>query len=126
MTKKRFVKSRKKLSNSEAYEKIEQIAMQLQNETEKMVLNLIPNKEKTLEEMDAATRFCLLSDGVTSIEQAIEVTQEEVKYMMWKIQEDYARYLSPGAHHFVTGLRIIKKPNEISGEEKCEQMELFS
>lgn len=127
ITKNRFVKSRKKLSESEAYGKIEQIAMQLQSESEKMVFNLIPNKGKKFEEIDAATRFCLLADGVTSIEQAIEVTQQEVIYLMWKVQEDYARYLSPGVHHFVTGLKVIKKSSESEKEEgKFEQMELFS
>lgn len=103
------VKSRKKLTESEAKIKIEGLAMQIQNETENLIINLIPNKYKDLTEIDAATRFCLMADGYTNIKEAIDDTRETIDNLCWKITEDYTRFLPIGTHTFVTGLIIHKK-----------------
>ena len=115
------IKSRKKLTEKEAEEKIEQLAMQIQNETEFYIINLLPNLNKDFMDIDNATRFCLVSGGYTSIEQAIADTKLAIENIQWKITEDYARFLSPGIHTFVTGL-VIKKREVTS---KDEQLSLF-
>ena len=102
------VKSRKKLTGEEAKAKIENLAMELQNETEKLVMNLIPIKYKDFMEIDSATRFCLISDGYTNVEEAISETRKRIDHICWKIKEDYARFLPVGIHTFVTGLVIHK------------------
>lgn len=104
----RKIKSRKKLTGEEAKVKIENLAMELQNETEMMIINLLPNKYKDFMEIDRATRFCLTSGGYTNIQDAISETQKQVDYLCWKIREDYARFLPVGTHTFVTELVIYK------------------
>ena len=123
---KKRAKSRKKLTEEEAHERINQIAMQIQNETEYYVINLRPNIGKTLAELDSSTRFCLLSDGYTTVEQAMEECRERLEMMSWKISEDYARFLSEGMHFFVAGVKIYKPgESEETKENTEEQLTLF-
>lgn len=123
---KKRVKSRKELTEEEAYDRINQIAMQIQNETEFFVINLHPNIGKSLAELDSATRFCLLADGFTTVEQAIEVCRDRLEIMSWKITEDYARFLSEGMHFFEAGVRIYKPKVEHETKEiKEQQLTLF-
>ncbi|REH82327.1 hypothetical protein DOS74_03155 [Staphylococcus felis] len=120
---KKRTKTRKKLTEQEAKDRIQHIATQIANETE-FYLILAQNTGKTVLEVDNTLRFCLLVDGYLNIDDAIEDLKERVGNMSWKIQEDLSRFLPDGYYQFIGGLTLnINREKVVS--KQVEQMELF-
>ena len=104
--------SRKKLSEEEALEKMANLYMQLQNEQEALMINYYPNRHKPFHELDKVMQLVLTIENVQNVEECIFRTEERVKQLEWKINEDYGRFVSPGVHRLASGHLFIKAGEE--------------
>ncbi|ULG73005.1 hypothetical protein [Macrococcus brunensis] len=116
-------KTRKKLTEQEAKDRINSIATQIQTETEFYLIDLLPNAGKSIIEIDGKLRSCLSPDGYLHVDDAIEDLRSRVSDLCWKIQEDLSRFLPDGHHRFIGGLTLsINREKEDRIEE---QLTLF-
>lgn len=86
----RRVKSRKRLTQKEALERISHLMMEYQAEKEMQIALSHP--------IDKTMNLILTMTGVDDIEQAKKQNQENLDYIEWKIEEDYSRYVGVGTH----------------------------
>jgi hypothetical protein len=87
--KKRFSLTRRKLSTEEANEKIQILFQSLSVEHEN-VMYWSQRIGKQLEQIDT---FILMSDGISTPEEAIELSKDLQEYIHRKIYEDYGRFV---------------------------------
>ena len=88
--KRRRVKSRKKLTHEEALERISHLAMELQAEKEMYIALRQP--------LDSSMNLIFTMTGIDDLEKAKKQNEENIDWILWKINEDFGRYVKPGTH----------------------------
>lgn len=108
ITKKRRVKSRRKLTQEQALSMISNLMMEYQSEKE---MQLALNKP-----IDKTMKLILSLAGIEDVEQAKRQNEENLNFIQWKIYEDLGRYVEPGIYKLDAHPYFFTKLEEMTRE----------
>lgn len=94
---KRKIKSRKQLTNEEARQKIASLQQALITHQD----NIHYWEKRIRKKLEFIDRFILGTDKLETPEEFIKMSTESIDWIMWKIKEDYGRFLTEKYKWFI-------------------------